>query len=309
MRTTYLYIIAISGLFSCNNEDGTVPEENNSSELIIRTSSNALKSSLKAASVSDFTEGSKLGLFVTKGNLTEDYSSGIPHNIESTLIGGVWKQNPPVYLYSHNAGIYAYYPYNAGYTNGAEIPIQSGVTDYMYGTHTRGQSTINKDNPTVNLTMNHACALVQFNIHKANYSSPGRLERIAINNAPGKSVVFYSGKLNIQTGLISDKTETDRTIQINSSPLLIIPNDKSSNEKDYIKLSVIPTTKTLSPGEVIVTFNIDGRDYIWEVPAGTEWKQGTKNTYDVLLNGTQVRIGDVKIADWTDGVNGDVILE
>lgn len=313
MKSTVIYSLFLSlfTLFvSCNNEETAVSEGNDSSELVIKTSFNELRSSLKAASVSDFAEGSKLGLFITKGNLEDDYTTGIAHNIESTLTGGIWKQNPPVYLYSHNAGIYAYYPYNAGHTNGAEIPIQSGVTDHMYGTHTRGQgTTVNKETPVVNLTMNHACTLVQFNIYKANYSSEGRLTRVAINNAPGKSVVFYSGKLNVKSGLISDKSGADKSIQTTSSPLLLIPDKKFTDEKDYVKLLVIPTSKTSSPGEVIVTFNIDGKDYTWEVPAATEWRQGTKNTYDVLLNGTQVRIGDVKITPWTDGVSGNVTLE
>jgi hypothetical protein len=264
---------------------------------------------LKSGPVSDFEEDSKLGLFITKGNLGEHYSTSNFRNILSTLTAGIWKQTPSVNLYAHNATVYAYYPYYSGNTNGAEIPVQSGLTDYMYGTHTVGQAAVNKDNRTVNLTMNHALALVQFNIYKANYPWQGRLDLVRINNAPGKTVVYYSGKLNIQTGEITDLSGADRGIQINSSPLLTIPDDKSTDEKDYVKLLLIPTSQTVSRGEVLITFEIDGKEYSWEVPAGTQWKQGTKYTYDVLLNGNELRIGEVKIADWINGAGGNAFLE
>lgn len=293
----------------CDNEAENVPAGNNDSELVIRTGLNQMSNLLKSGPVSDFPEGSQLGLFITKGNLGDHYSTSNFRNILSTLTGGVWKQTPSVNLYAHNATIYAYYPYYSGNTNGAEIPVQSGLTDYMYGTHTVGQAAINKDNRTVNLTMNHALALVQFNIYKANYPWDGKLVAIRINNAPGKAIVHYSGKLNIQTGGIADLSGTDMSIQINSTSLMVIPEDKSTDEKDYMKLLLIPTTQTSSRGEVLITFEIDGKEFSWEVPAGTEWKQGTKYTYDVLLNGNELRIGDVKIADWTDGKGGNAFLE
>ncbi|MBF0647998.1 fimbrillin family protein [Dysgonomonas sp. GY75] len=294
---------------SCDKETENVSTVNIPSELVIRTGVNQMSNMLKSGPVSDFPEDSKLGLFITKGNLGDDYSSSASRNILSTLTAGIWKQSPAVNLYAHNATIFAYYPYYSSNINGTEIPVQSGLTDYMYGTHTPGQAAINKDNRTVNLTMNHALALVQFNIYKANYPWQGRLDLVRINNAPDKAVVYYSGKMNIQTGEISDLLGTDRNIQVNSSPLLIIPNDKFTDEKDYVKLLLIPTSQTSSRGEVIITFEIDGKEFSWEVPAGTQWKQGTKYTYDVLLNGNELRIGEVKIADWIDGAGGNAFLE
>jgi hypothetical protein len=294
---------------SCNQDDAAETIGDSSSQLVIKTGLSHMASFSKSRPVSGFTEDSKLGLFIAKGNLGDDYSSSFSSNILSTLTGGIWKQNPAVNLYAHNATVYAYYPYNSGNINAAEIPVQSGLTDYMYGTHTPGQAPINKDNRTVNLTMNHALALVQFNIHKANYPWEGRLNAVRINNAPGKSVVYYSGKLNIRTGQLTDLSGTDRNIQVNSAPLLIIPDDKSKDEKDYMKLLLIPTSQTSSRGEVIISFDIDGKEFSWEVPAGTQWKQGIKYTYDILLNGNELRIGEVKIADWIDGTGGNAFLE
>lgn len=90
---------------------------------------------------------------------------------------------------------------------------------------------------------------------------------------------------------------------------MVIPDIKSTDEKDYIKLLLIPTGQTADQGDVTAHFSIDNREYTWKFPAGTQWKQGTKYTYNVQLNGNELRIGDVKIADWTDGVNGDILLE
>ncbi|MDR1502237.1 MAG: fimbrillin family protein [Prevotella sp.] len=306
---TLFLTLTLTICVGCDNEAENVPAGNNDSELVIRTGLNQMSNLLKSGPVSDFPDGSQLGLFITKGNLGDHYSTSNFRNILSTLTAGIWKQTPSVNLYAHNATIYAYYPYYSGNTNGAEIPVQSGLTDYMYGTHTMGQAAINKDNRTVNLTMNHALALVQFNIYKANYPWQGRLDLVRIDNAPNKNIVYYSGKLNIQTGEIADLSGADRGIQINSSPLLIIPDEKSTDEKDYLKLLLIPTSQTTSRGEALITFDIDGKEFSWEVPSGTEWKQGTKYTYDVLLNGNELRIGEVKIADWTDGKGGNAFLE
>lgn len=302
---TLMLIICIS----CDKETENISTVDNHSELVIRTGVNQMSNMLKSGPVSDFQENNKLGLFITKGNLGDDYSSSVSRNVLSTLTGGIWKQSPSVNLYADNATVFAYYPYYNSNTNGSEIPVQSGLIDYMYGTHTSGQGAINKDNRTVNLTMSHALSLIQFNIYKVSYPWEGRLNLVRINNAPDKTVVYYSGKLNIQTGEITDQAGTNRNIQINSSPLLMIPDDRYTDEKDYVKLLLIPTSQTSSRGEVIITFEIDGKEFSWEVPAGTEWKQGTKNTYDVQLNGNELRIGQVKIVDWIDGAGGNTFLE
>lgn len=310
MKRILFSLALIAVIFiSCDKEENGYTVENISSELVINTGLNKMSGLLRSGPVSDFTEGSKLGLFITKGNLGEDYSSDVSYNIPSTMTNGRWIQTPAVNLYAHDAVIYAYYPYKSGSPNGKAMSVQSGLTDYMYGTHTSGQSAINKDNRSVNLTMNHALALIQFNLYKTDYSWAGRLTRVAINNAPDKSIVHGSGKMNIETGEITELSGSDRTIQINSTPLMVIPDIKSTDEKDYIKLLLIPTGQTTDQGDVTVHFSIDNREYTWKFPVGTQWKQGTKYTYNVQLNGNELSIGDVKIADWTDGVNGDILLE
>lgn len=305
---TLFFTMMLTICVSCDNEAENVPAGNNASELVIRTGLNQMSNMLKSGPVSDFPEGSQLGLFITKGNLGDNYFSTASRNVLSTFTGGKWKQTPAINLYSHNAVIYAYFPYVSGLIDGKNAAVYSGEIDYMYGTHTPGQADINKDNPIVNLTMKHACALVQFNIHKTNYPWEGKLTNMTISNAPGKSCMYIYGKLNIQTGEIKDMSVGNNSV-VKYGVLMTVPDIKSTDEKDFQKLLMIPTTKTIDKGDILVKFTIDAKEYIWEIPAGTQWKQGTKNTYDVMLNGHELRIGEVKIADWTDGTGGNAFLE
>lgn len=267
---------------------------------------------LKAGPVAAFGEGSVLGLFLTKGSTGDDYySATASRNVKSTFSNGGWTQSPAVNLYAHPATVYACYPYsqNNAASDGTDIPVGSGFTDYMYGTHTPGQQAINKDNRTVHLTMNHALALIQFELYKQDYPWTGDLTAIRITNAPGKAFVHMNGRMNLATGEITSLSGADMAIQLSSTSLGIIPNIPSANEASFQKLLLLPTGKTVAAGDILVTFTIDGRDYIWEVPAGTQWRQGTRNTYRVLLNGNALQLSSVTVSDWTDGIFGDVILE
>jgi len=267
------------------------------------------QAALKSGPVAVFPEGSKLRLFITKGSLGDDYESAASRTVASTLAGGRWEQSPAVNLYGHNATVFAFYPYTAIASDGTDMPIQSGLTDYMYGTHTQGHIPVNRDNPQVRLMMNHAMALVQFNLYRRDYPWKGDLTCIRITNAPGKAAVYYGAKLNVATGEVKDHSGQDMAIQLNSTSLGIIPEKASTDEGTFQKLLVIPTGATKADGEILVTFTIDGRDYVWEAPAGTQWKQGTKNTYQVLLKGNELQIAGVAITDWTDGPAGNVVLQ
>lgn len=292
------------------SEVEVTPVNTDFSELVIKTDLNPIDNFLRSGPVSNFTQGSQLGLFITKGDLGNNYSAALSQNVKSTFTGTSWVQTPPVNLYNYPTVIYAYYPYIQSVADGEDIFIQSGVTDFMFGTHTSGQEAINKDNSIVNLTMKHALALVQFNIYKTAYSWKGRLDRIGIANANGKSIVYANGRMNIQTGEIKNLSGADRNIGISSTPLMYIPDNKSGDESTYMKILMIPTQEVISKeGDVIISFDIDQKEYLWELPAGTIWKQGTKYTYDVQLIGNELRIGDVKISEWLDGVNEDIILE
>ncbi|MBF0647430.1 fimbrillin family protein [Dysgonomonas sp. GY75] len=302
--------LAACFLWSCTDKDEQDTAENAAGTKLEMTAGiNSPVAALKSGPVAVFPEGSKLRLFITKGSLGDDYESEASRGVASTLTGGKWEQSPAVNLYGHNATVFAFYPYTAIASDGTALPIHSGLTDYMYGTHTQGHIPVNRDNPQVRLMMNHALALVQFNLYRQDYPWKGDLTCIRITNAPGKAVVYNSAKLNIATGEVKDHSGQDMAIQLNSTSLGIIPGSQSTDEGTFHKLLLIPTGTTKADGEILVTFTIDGRDYIWEAPAGTQWKQGTKNTYQVLLKGHELQIAGFGITDWTDGPVGNVVLQ
>ena len=106
MKRILFSLALIAVIFiSCDKEENGYTVENISSELVINTGLNKMSGLLRSGPVSDFTEGSKLGLFITKGNLGEDYSSDVSYNIPSTMTNGRWIQTPAVNLYAHDAVI------------------------------------------------------------------------------------------------------------------------------------------------------------------------------------------------------------
>lgn len=227
---THMAVMAacICGLYSCagDDEQQAVPS-GESSVLEVTAGIHATGGILKAGPVAAFGEGSALGLFLTKGNPGDDYDfPATSRNVKSTFSGGVWTQAPAVNLYAHPATVYACYPYNQNNaaSDGTSIPVGSGFTDHMYGTHTPGQQAINKDNRTVNLTMNHALALVQFELYKQDYPWTGDLTAIRITNAPGKAFVHMNGRMNVATGQITSLSGADMAIQLRSYTVFTVSN-------------------------------------------------------------------------------------
>ena len=225
---------------------------------------------------------------------------------------GTWALSPAVYLSNDDATVFAYYPYDAAKTNGTAIGMEhASQTDYMYGTHTTGQSGINNGNPTVNLSMKHALALVQFKMSATNYPGTGKLTKVEISNGAGKTLLFSEGSMNLSSGAITNTTGKNISafVENTSTGLLAsIPAVASTDESTYPKVMVLPTVATVAAGDLMIYFTIDGKVYSWSVPSATTWKSGTKNTYSVTLSGTALTVGNVVITDWTGGVTGSAGL-
>jgi hypothetical protein len=296
----------VINLSSCNNDN---EGSNQATALKIQTDIAATR-----ATISSFPVNSALGLFVTSGALGSNYeavSSNV--NVKSLLSsGGVWTLSPAVYLSNDDATVFAYYPYDAAKTNGAAIGVeQTSQTDFMYGTHTTGQSGINNGNPTVNLTMKHALALVQFKMSETNYPGTAKLTKVEIANGAGKTLLLSEGSMNLSSGAITNTTGKNVSAFVENSStglLASIPAVASTDENTYPKVMVLPTAATVAAGDLMIYFTIDGKVYSWSVPSATTWKSGTKNTYSVTLSGTALTVGNVVITDWTGGVTGSAGL-
>ncbi len=211
MRTIYLYIVAvalaISGLYSCNNEDDAIHSaQDQTADLHIETEIAVAETGLRStkAVLSSFQEGSALSLFVTNGTLGSNYPQGPYNNVKAEYNSGKSILEPTVKLSDTPATIFAFYPYTEAIGNGVgNIYVQhTDQIDYMYGTHTEGQVEINKHNTGVRLSMKHALSLLEFKMHKDYYKGEGKLTRIEVRNA--QSTNMYSrGTINLETGLIT----------------------------------------------------------------------------------------------------------
>lgn len=314
------------GLISCNKDEDQAPVEKGQTEKTLNVITEIGTKAVSFGPLSLFRDGDQIGLFATKGSLGNNYNDFAGYaNVNSTRKGGVWVQDPNVYLTGESCKLFAYFPYKKNLTDGTSIDIEStSQTDYMFGTHTNSETAVNSDNPDVYITMKHALALVQFNISKKNYNAVGKLTKITIKGNAG--FLFKSAKMNCQTGTVTVKDEADQATGIFIQNMVegLIPSvgtEINMDESTFPKVLNLPVNSTLRDGDLTAIFTIDGKDYPFKFSAGTQWESSKKYTYTITLNGTEINIGggdgegggdgsvegngDVDIDDWgTGGANG-----
>lgn len=315
MKRLFICMTVVSatvfGFSGCNNEDETVgPSPGQTADLRIETEIASTETSLRAtkAVLSSFPQGSALSLFVTNGTLGSDYSQKPYNNVKAENKSGKWELTPTAKLGDTPATIFAFYPYNASFTNGTSNMNVSHTNqvDYMYGTNAEGQGNINRDNPNVRLRMKHALSLLQFNVKKINYEGEGKLTAIEIANIANKSDLISAASINIASGELSYISNQNGPSYIeNKDGLYTITEDEPSIPQEVL---VMPVNKTSANGSIVIRFFIDGSVYSYNVPVDTTWKQGTKYLYNVTFNGTKLVIDDIIITDWTEGTKGEFNL-
>ena len=314
---SFLFIVIMLVVFSispgCNNKEESVEGFGSNPEgRIALTVSTDIAPALRSArqgSISAFIKNDQLGLFITDGNIDNDYSGmGISKNLMCyNLDGNTWKFWAQYFLSGNPATVFAYYPYKDGWENPRRIPVEhNSQTDYMYGTHTPRQNPINRNNPVVNLTMKHALSLVQFNIRSFAYPGKCLLNKIEIANAEGKSVFYSEGTMDISTGKITYTSGKNEPIILQNEKTGIlqdIPDSPHFDQSVYPKAMVMPLQAFEKYGDLVIRFTINGRVYTRNVTNGAEWKAGTKNTYTVNVTGQDLQIEQVTIEDWIPGLD------
>lgn len=310
---------AIFNFSSCSNDDEAVnPVQGRTSDLRIETEISTAEPGLRstrAGSLSSFPEGSAISLFVTNGTWGSNYPLVPQNNIKAEYQSGKWQLSPIVKLDERPATVFAFYPYNASYTNGSSsievdhISINGTQVDYMYGTHADGQSSITWNNPGVRLRMKHALSLLQFKVRKSHYEGEGKLTRIEVANASSKTDLASTATIDVSTGELSSLGgyTTPASIYKNDG-LYILTDNEPTDEKDFMDVMVVPVTKVNADGNITIRFYIDGKEYTYSVPGNTVWKQGVKYIYHVTVSATGLIIDDIVIADWEEGTQNDINL-
>lgn len=283
---------------SCSNDNVLTSEVALGDEptlLNVSTSIEVTSRSQTGKPVNSFISGDEIGLFVSNGDVNTPYNGVASNKNVKSSFTTVWTQATPVYLSSTKATIYAYYPWNAAVTDGTAVDIDhTSQTDYMYGTPV---TNIYNRQPKASITMNHALSLVQFDFKKDNYTGVGALTAITIANKSGGTSLVSTGKLDLTNGTITRGASKEPVTKATNLPQTI----GTWNENTFPKMLVIPTSATTANSGIVISFTVDGQVYNWDVPVGTVWEQGKKNTYTVTIKGTALEVSPVTITPWGAG--------
>ncbi|RHJ84764.1 fimbrillin family protein [Parabacteroides sp. AM08-6] len=306
MDNLFLYIILVTSILSCTNENDIGILENFSLEekpLIIETMVLTTKS---PNFIQEFKDGSVIGLHIISENTESLYDSITAYrNVRAEAFLNddklKWEQSPKVMLNSEPATVYAYYPYQQQCNfNPENIPVKisadaSLTTDYMYGMQTCGQKAINKISPIALLSMNHALALLNFKLRVApDISTCYLLNAIQIGNKAGGTALCFRETMNIKTGEISGCAGTNAStrLELNSPRMLqAIPGEAQ-------QLMVIPTNRIFKDGDVEILFVINEKTFKFKIPAGTKWEKGYKYIYNLTFDGQNISLDHVSFDEW-----------
>lgn len=244
----------------------------------------------------------KIGAFLIGGNkLYNEFSNRRIVNNET-----LWTLPYEVEVPSTPLTMYAYAPYHeeaSWYNNYNDIKLSVYTykytgTDYLYGSCTG----ISENNTTANIVMKHALAKVVFQVKKGeNNTSEGVLTGLILSNTEGAEALPTSGTLNIVTGEITPDTYAY------SEPLRW--NDfKVSLDKETPKNMEVLTLPTTRSNIVSLRLEMsDERAYSTDIEVET-WEAGKQYTYSVLLNETELIIGQVKVEEWKNTESGDITV-
>lgn len=293
-----IIVTSLLSFSSCseNSVVSSVEEQPTEQLLSVTTNIEVTSRSVLGKPINNFVSGDEIGLYVSNGSGVNSTYNGVAgnKNVKSTFTT-VWTQATPVYLSSLMATIYAYYPWSTTATDGTAIAIDhTSQTDYMYATPV---TNINNRKPKAAITMNHALSLVQFDFKKENYTGIGSLTAITIANKAGGGSLISQGTMNITTGAITKGSSKEPVTRATNLPQTI----GTWAETTYPKMLVLPTSALAAAGDIVISFTVDGQVYNWNVPEGTAWEQGKKNTYTVTIKGTALEVSPVTITPWGTG--------
>ena len=275
---------------------------------------------------------------VSKADGTTSYTT--PGDAKYTLAhdGASWSLSSALYLSADNATIFAYSPCPADPTTvetGSyntlkrllDIPstqAMSSQVDYLWSCQNKtiaaAGNDINSTNPSVQLTMNHALALVSFVIYKEDYSGTGAISQFSISDLSASPVLTVNKalandlSLQIADGVIIGGENVSQII-INEVGNTISETSLVEVDPEVLKTKVnayaliVPAT-IADKTDAQFEFNIDSKDYTVALSGvgSVEWVAGQQYIYKVKLTGTQMMIESVTVTPWTNNYSGEVII-
>lgn len=313
----FLTIMTVNLFLGCSDDYDLLPfGDELSQRQSLKITTRALKR-LKPSYMQEFSGSSTLGLYITSGNVDSlrkgatRYKNVKAEAIKTTNGNIKWRHTPIVRLDSRPVTIYAYSPYREeACMNPTCIPIKishiaTQTEDYMYGTHAKGQKAVNGKSPIVMLSMDHALSLLYFqvNLSEEVKNNLFRLESIQIGNKPGGSAFANKGTMDVTTGEITYTPCTFASTVLK----LDTPTCLTLNSNKIHRFMVMPIAKPIKHGDIEVLFYINGKRYIFLMPAETHWEGGYTYLYKLCFTGKDMLLKKVKIKKWPQGYNRDFI--
>ena len=291
--------IAMTALSCSKQEGGITPPINGQEEVTYLkinsvTATEPTKGAIKDTKFPTDEEIS-IGLFVVGDGYTDAKYS----NIKCTKPAGFDSFNYPQIelIESKTATVYAYYPYDSGVSDIAQIQVTSSINgnDCMWATPITDVGT---SKPAIDLILNHALALVEitFNV----FGPEATMTNVTV--AGGDGAFSKAGSLDATDGTITPDTQLAAS---KTSPLsqdveltlsdgkiiadcLLVPgktgDDADSRQDFYIKCTY--NGKTLSA-------SLTGDN-------GVIIRQGTKSTVSLNIKDNKLEVVSVSVEEWAD---------
>ena len=267
------------------------PEPENANLSLIVTRRGSLLSN------STWSDGNTLGLFLTRGALSQPYRN-LPDsmsNIRARMMAGQWYLNPQyVTLTDEPAIIYAYGPYLRE-ADPFAVPVETmSRTDYLYGTHLEPQTSVNKLDYTASLEMKHALSLLDIHVRKNHdFKQQAKLEEIIIESANDSIKLPVEGTMDISTGRV---TATGFGHYSLTKLEQVLP-DEYRDSCSY-RMTMMPRDN--QDGDVLLTIVVNGNRLSKPLKQEHDWQQGVINTYRIVFDGDDLRVESVEITQWNE---------
>ncbi|MEG0107787.1 MAG: fimbrillin family protein [Lachnospiraceae bacterium] len=245
--------------------------------------------------ITNFTDNDKIGLFLTTGELGNNYQNNAEAaNVSASYFASAWQVQKEIPV-TVSGTVYGYYPFNDKVADGKLVPVEiASQTDYLYARKT----VVDEKNPTAQIGMQHALSLVSVRVRKNDYQHTGKLTKIEVLD------VLATGTVNIASGEV-DKTGFLTTYAVERNIIL--------DDTELLKTQMIMLpNKIAETGNVQLRITVDGKMYTWDVPKSHHWEAGKEYTYTLPLSKTSEVLPDLEldIDYWTKyGKDDNITIE
>ena len=233
--------------------------------------------------------GSEIGLFVTD-QTGVTYDGNTIANVKFTATGEgdaqKWNAVSDVLLSATVASVGSYYPYDESVYDITAIPIEATSEvqkDWMWGIPVSG---LDKENKTASITMNHALAVVRFNIIKGNFAGVGNVDYVSVKSNAGATSAVMNATTGALTGIKGAGYIFESTDEFTLS--------EGGTKVDFI---VVPTG-TEAPLDICVLVN--GTEMA-ATTADVTLEAGKIYEYEVSVGVEALQLSKINITEWGEG--------